>query len=116
MPVRYRRRRVLILSVISFLVIIYLINDRSNNETDDLFEREVKKPEKQVVIESRTTTTTSQLPSRTIREEIVEIDGKKLRKIDWHDYELIARENARTGNYSPQFIAISLSDFSTRIR
>lgn len=112
MPVRYRRRRVLILSVISFLVIIYLINDRSNNERDDLSEREVKKPEKQVVIENRTTTTTS----RTIREEIVEINGKKLRKIDWHDYELIARENARTGNYSPQFIAISLSDFSTRIR
>ena len=33
-----------------------------------------------------------------VPEQFVEIDGKKLRKIDWHDYTLIERENARIGN------------------
>jgi len=73
------------------------------NDEDDLSDQKIKKNVKpfvdQIIGESRiTTTTNSQIPNQSIREEIVEIDGKKLRKIDWHDYESIARENARTGN------------------
>ncbi|CAF0906543.1 unnamed protein product [Didymodactylos carnosus] len=32
-----------------------------------------------------------------MREEFVMIDGKSVRKIDWHDYNQIAEDNARTG-------------------
>jgi hypothetical protein len=113
MPVRFRRRRVLIISVISIFIIFYLIDNRSKNVTndeDDLSNKKIKKDIKpfvnQVIDESRTTTTTtiSQIPNQSIREEIVDIDGKKLRKIDWHDYESIARENVRTGNVHYLFI------------
>ncbi|CAF2929979.1 unnamed protein product [Rotaria sp. Silwood2] len=105
MPVRYRRKRILIISIVSIIIIIYLTKNRSENQTDgghdDSSNIEIKRKAKRFVdkIIHRTTTVTSttQLQSRTVREEIIEIDGKKLRKIDWHDYELIDRENARQG-------------------
>ncbi len=86
MPLRFRRKRILLLILPSIFIFIYFINYHTENliaNDDDLHhENEVKN-------------TVSILS--TIREQFVEIDGKKLRKIDWHDYEFIARENARTG-------------------
>ncbi|CAF1472211.1 unnamed protein product [Rotaria sordida] len=106
MPVRFRRKRVLIICVISICTIIYLIKNHSENPAnnrDDISNIEIKiknKPYVDKIVHkttTATTTTTTQSPFRTVREEIVEIDEKKLRKIDWHDYELIDRENARKG-------------------
>ena len=109
MPLRFRRNRILIISCIASCVIIYLISNRSENRREDeehLSDTERKKDEvKRSVDEiirktdpTTTTTTTSQIPTRSVREEIVEFGGKKVKKIDWHDYELIAQENSRTGN------------------
>lgn len=79
MPVRFRRKRLLILLFLLISISIYLINSNIANE-DDLFD--VK--------------STSFVQSK-IREEFVEINGQKLKKIDWHDYDFIARENVRAG-------------------
>ncbi len=97
MPIRYRRRRVLIISVVTVFVIIYLINNRSKNLIDDRDDLS-----NQVIEKSSTTKKASQ----SLREEFVEINGKQLRKIDWHDYEAINRENARTGKFDYSFIDI----------
>lgn len=116
MPVRFHRNRILIISIISILIVIYLINTHLDNRTKDdydVFDTVIKKDVKRFADElihettTKTTKTKSSLKSRSLREELVEIDGKKLRKIDWHDYELIARENARTGDF--HFIYLSTS-------
>jgi len=86
MPVRFRRKRLSILLFLLISIFIYLIN--YYNE-DNLFD--VK--------------STSFVPSK-IREEFVEINGKKLKKIDWHDYDSIARENVRTGILVHRFFLI----------
>ncbi len=108
MPLRFRRNRVLIISCIAVFIIIYVINNRSENrreDEDNLPDTDIKKVEVKRSVDKiirkidPTTTTTSQIPTRSVREEIVEIDGKKVKKVDWHDYELIAQENSRTGNF-----------------
>jgi hypothetical protein len=85
-----------------------VINNRSENrreDEDNLPDTDIKKVEVKRSVDKiirkidPTTTTTSQIPTRSVREEIVEIDGKKVKKVDWHDYELIAQENSRTGNF-----------------
>jgi len=76
MPVRFRRKRILFLVLLSSFIFIYFINYHSENLITD--EIELKS-------------------SSSIHEQFVEINEKKLRKIDWHDYEFIARENIRTG-------------------
>ena len=139
MPVRYRRRRVLIISVVSIFVIIYLFNNRSKelvHEENDLSNRVIKKNREPIVDEERKidrkrvvdeeeivdrvtkkiSTTTSASSKRVLREELVEIDGKKLRKIDWHDYEAIDRENARIGRFSYLFTDVFPSFFFIRSR
>jgi hypothetical protein len=107
MPIRYRRRRVLIISVVTVFVIIYLINNRSKNLIDDRNDLS-----NQVIEKSSTTKKASQ----SLREEFIEIGGKQLRKIDWHDYEAINRENARTGKFDYSFIDILFIYFSFRNR
>ena len=46
-----------------------------------------------------------------VPEQFVEIDGKKLRKIDWHDYTLIERENARIGNSMRWFFMLESVEY-----
>ena len=104
MPVRFRRRRVLIISVVSIFVIIYLISNRSKDSIDnrdDLPDQEIKKDDRRLVnpVISEETTTTTKKSWRALPDKFVEIDGKQLRKIDWHDYEAIERENARKGKF-----------------
>jgi hypothetical protein len=96
MPVRFRRKRILVISIISIFIVIYLINTRSDNPSKD-----VKRFTDEII---HTTTMKSSLLSRSLREEL---HGEKLKKIDWHDYELIARENARIGDF--HFIYLSIS-------
>ncbi len=79
MPLRFRRKRILLLFLLSSFIFIYFINYQSEN----------------VITNKHNEIELTSLSS--IREQFVEINGKKLRKIDWHDYEFIARENARTG-------------------
>lgn len=116
MPIRYRRRRVLIISIVSIFVIIYFFNNRSQNSInneDNLSEQQIKENKKRfvdhVIGESRNTTATLKTSIQSVREEFVNIDGKKLRKIDWHDYESIARENARIGKFYYLVSSISLT-------
>ena len=112
MSIRYRRRRVLIIAVVAILALLYYFNnqlkevhkDDSNDierqrKIDEVLKRNDKqngdpvseRPQKIMpVVKSQ--------KKRTLREEIVEINGKRLKKIDWHDYTLIERENARIGN------------------
>lgn len=105
MSVRYRRRRLFFISVIAMIIIIYFAKNPSQNSisaSDDLSDQQLKPdaepiPNKIIPEIIPTTIKVSEVQSRKIREEIVEINGKKLRKIDWHDYESIARDNARTG-------------------
>jgi hypothetical protein len=105
MPLRFRRKRIILISILSIFLIVYLINNRSeeliideNNLSDTQIKQDdVKRPIKEIIREinpTTTTTTISQIPSR---EEIFEFNGKKFKKIDWHDYELISREHSRTG-------------------
>jgi hypothetical protein len=107
MPLRFRRKRIILISILSIFLIVYLINNRSeeliideNNLSDTQIKQDdVKRSIKEIIREvnpttTTTTTTTSQIPSR---EEIFEFNGKKFKKIDWHDYELISREHSRTG-------------------
>ncbi len=92
MPVRFRRKRILVISIISFFIAIYLIDTRSDNLSKD-----VKRFTDEII---HTTTMKTPLLSRSRH-------GEKLKKIDWHDYELIARENARIGDFD--FIYQSIS-------
>ena len=109
MSLRFRRKRVLLISIVSLFIIIYLITNRTKNPTNDeenVLNNKEKKDGKQFVEEIIRTTisTTKTIQSSSLREKIVEIDGKKFKKIDWHDYELIARENARTGYFNYLFV------------
>jgi len=79
MPLRFRRKRILLLFLLSSFIFIYFINYQSENL--------ITNKHNEIELKSLS----------SIREQFVEINGKKLRKIDWHDYEFIARENARTG-------------------
>ncbi|CAF3391363.1 unnamed protein product [Rotaria socialis] len=101
MPLRLRRKRILIISIISIILIIYFTKNHSEKQTnneDDLLDKPIKKHDKRSVNKlDDATTRKSQYQTRTVREAFVQIDGKTLRKIDWHDYEMIARENARKG-------------------
>lgn len=101
MPVRYRRNRLLIILCFCLFVIFYWQNNLSPAEPLDHFEEHPKgdKEVEPVVAKGEAVQKSEAVrsTSRLIREEIVEINGKKLRKIDWHDYEAIARDQARTG-------------------
>jgi hypothetical protein len=72
MPFRFRRKRLLLL--LTFIV-IYLIYHYYYFESLITEENDVKRS----------------LSVPVVHEQFVEIDGKKLRKIDWHDYASIAR-------------------------
>ncbi|CAF1417599.1 unnamed protein product [Adineta steineri] len=88
MPRRFRRKRVLILFFL-FIFIIYVINQRLENSIDDNNEL----PDKNNIIYQQ-----SKKPIDV--ENKVEssfFDSSKHTKIDWHDYNAIARDNARTG-------------------
>ncbi|CAF1516626.1 unnamed protein product [Adineta steineri] len=88
MPRRFRRKRVLILFFL-FIFIIYVINQRLENSIDDNNEL----PDKNNIIYQR-------LKKPIDVENKVEssfFDSSKHTKIDWHDYNAIARDNARTG-------------------
>jgi hypothetical protein len=105
MPVRFRRKRILVISIISIFIVIYLIDTHSDNPSKDEYDIVRKKDVKRFTDEIiHTTTMKSSLLSRSLREEL---HGEKLKKIDWHDYELIARENARIGDF--HFIYLSTS-------
>jgi hypothetical protein len=87
---------------VTIFVIIYLINTRSKDSIDnrdDLPDHEIKKDEKRLINRVISEETTTKKSSRSLPDKIVEIDGKQLRKIDWHDYEAIDRENARKGKF-----------------
>jgi hypothetical protein len=101
MPVRFRRKRILVISIISIFIGIYLINTRSDNLSKDEYDlvdvirkKNVKRFTDEI-IHTMTMKTPLLSPSR---------HGEK---IDWHDYELIARENARIGDF--HFIHRSIS-------
>lgn len=127
MPIRYRRNRVLIISVVVILVLFYYYYNRSEESPDPVIGKE-----KQLIIDEvlkrnqkgnldpvpeKIPTTTVKRQARTVREEFVEIGGKKLRKIDWHDYDAIERENARTGRFScwltDSLLSVSLASIRT---
>jgi hypothetical protein len=92
MPRRFRRKRILLFFFLLIFIFIYVFNYHSENVINNEHELYVENEKK---------------TSSSIREQFVEIDGKKLRKIDWHDYEFIARENARTGTLT-QLISVYL--------
>ena len=99
MPVRYRRNRLILIVCLCFLVFYYW---RTNNvEHDDIkpqhIERLVDIEDKELPKAPVEKSSSIRSTSRPVREEIVEINGKKMKKIDWHDYDAIAREQARTG-------------------
>lgn len=107
MPVRFRRRRFLFICITAIFIIIYLIKNysinRSNEETvlsneeiEKLVKLSIDKEVQKIKVPTTSTTSTVQLP--IAREEFVRIDGKQFKKIDWHDYEAIAREDARKGS------------------
>jgi hypothetical protein len=102
MSVRYRRKRVLLLFIATIIVTTYWINKRSYRvDVDQTQEHESKSRSDPNEPTYRTASTSTTLSSslRSVRTKIVEINGEKLRKIDWHDYESMARENARTGTH-----------------
>lgn len=84
MQVRFRRKRVILL-VILLLCAAYLTFQQvelTADNTDELGAVNVRKGAVHV---------------KGVREEFVDVHGKQMRKIDWHDYAFIAREQARTG-------------------
>ena len=100
MPVRYRRNRLLIILCLSTLVVLYWTHNNSNSSTDDEKKpvgRVMQNDETKLIKEPIKISQTAPSSTRLVREELVEINGKKLKKIDWHDYEAIAREDARNG-------------------
>ena len=109
MPIRLRRKRSTLISLVLIFVVIYWINTSSNSTTDQanrLPDPRLKIVEKKPVENVVSSTKSVLTAPRPVREEVVEIDGKKLRKIDWHDYDSMAREDARTGRLSLQFVKI----------
>ena len=98
MSLRFRRNRLIIILIITILSLIYLLNNSSETlkVDDEIIVR--RKTHPRVKINERTTATMKK-PFRSVREEIVEIDGKQVKRIDWHDYDSIERENARTGRF-----------------
>ncbi len=102
--------------MLTIFVIIYLINNRSKNlvdNRDNLPDQEIKKDVQKFVVERVISeSSTTKKASRSIQEEFVEIDGKQWRKIDWHDYEAIDRENARTGLFYYSEIDVLLVFFN----
>jgi len=103
MSIRYRRKRVLIISIVALLALIYFVNTKtSHNEETYLLEQKLRQALARSANEPNGDNHTQKIikpkrVTRVKREETVEIDGKQYRKIDWHDYEQIEQENARTG-------------------
>lgn len=97
MSIRLRRNRLLIVSIVSILSLLYWIQSYSGDVHDDEGASTYRRRAADVIVREVTVTTTTETRTRVRREEIVEIGGKRIKKIDWHDYELIARDNARTG-------------------
>ena len=93
MPLRYRRKRLLVIFLL-FILIVYLITQHSENLEDNQDDQN---------------NVQSSFSTQTNREKFIEINGKNLRKIDWHDYESIARDNGRTGKLIPLFSLVSLA-------
>jgi hypothetical protein len=89
MPLRYRRKRILFI-VLLFILIVYLLNQYQDDSNDQ-------------------NGLTDSFSISTKHERLVEINGEKSRKIDWHDYESIAREKARTGILIHLFSFISFA-------
>ncbi len=102
MSLRFRRKRIVVIFVVSFIV-LGLFRDYlptgTTEQVDDEQHEQVKKRVKQSVDEIPSSTSTTSSSSRSLRTEIIEINGTTLRKIDWHDYAAIAREKARTGEH-----------------
>ena len=100
MPIRFRRKRTLATLSASIVVVVYLVTSSSHSSTSD----SIDPPANRIDSDDRHRTerrararnaSTSIL--RPVREEVVDIEGKKWKKIDWHDYDFIAREDSRTG-------------------
>ncbi len=81
MPVRFRQNRILYIFFLLILILIYF-NYYYHLKNSIINKNEIKKTSTVVSI---------------VREQFIGIGGKKLRKIDWHDYQAINRENARKG-------------------
>ena len=89
MPFRFRRRRLLIFVI---FIVIYFVNYYLNSGEENIVKR---------------------LSSVTIvHEQIVEIGGKQLKKIDWHDYTSITR----TGIVNPIIFMDIIFEVLNRIR
>ena len=106
MPVRYRRNRLLLILCLCLVVIVYWRSNSGDHQDQDADHAEVRRKPVERIIDIEDgelpkqpvkLSTTVRSTTRPVREEFVEIDGKKYKKIDWHDYEAIAREEARTG-------------------
>ena len=84
MPLRFRRKRVLLLLFL-LLCVVYLLSQQLEYpvENDD---------------HPREAPGGKSLSSfRSIREQLVDVRGRNEKKIDWHDYECMARDDARSG-------------------
>lgn len=106
MPIRVRRNRFTVITFVSISFVIYWLNSNLKSTTDNV-DPSADLPEKPVGNDVKTVRS----PSGPLQEEIVEINGTKMRKIDWHDYDAIAREEARTGWFLfvlPQWWSISI--------
>lgn len=112
MLVRFRRNRLFIFGFISICFLIYWLNKHDANDgisvdtdTQLIGENDKKKHE----FPDKSAPTLQKLPTtpRIVREEIIEINGRKLKKIDWHDYDFIAREQARTGLLNVLFLNLN---------
>lgn len=101
MSLRFRRRRVVLIVVIAVLIGLYLFNYyniSSDDQYDSVSDPSVMRKRRHPEDEPDTLTTTHEKRQPvTRREEIVDLNGKKVKKIDWHDYEYISTENARQG-------------------
>ena len=102
MPVRFRRRRLLYICVLLIFFGIYWFNQNSEPLSDNVYAEPVEpvlKVKRSHFENQPESAPILNIPiQRKTREETVEINGKILKKIDWHDYGFIARENARVGN------------------
>lgn len=111
MSIRYRRNRVLIISLVAIFALFYYFQTHSGEvpdqaiskdrqrSIDEVLKRNQQKNPDPLVEKIPTPTVAVKRQTRAVREEFVEINGKKLRKIDWHDYDAIERESTRTGRY-----------------
>ena len=97
MPIRFRRKRTLATLIASIVVVVYLITSGSHSSTSDPIDSPangIDSDDRRRTERARHASTTAFRPAR---EEVVDIGGKKWKKIDWHDYDFIAREDSRTG-------------------